>query len=101
MSEPEYEIGIYGHSDDLIEIVGDVEDEISANYGKPTYLGVGHSEVVVEYDENGIWRVEIGVCGPGDECYHHEVGGKTLVAETNEYTEGVVVKTNTAEVEKI
>ena len=100
-AEQAHEIGIYGHSDDLIEVVGAVADEIPANHDEPTYLGVGNSEITVEYDTEGVWRVEIERVGDGDECYHHDIGSPGLADETNEYTEGVVVMTDVAEVQRI
>ena len=50
---------IYGASDDLIEVEGDINEEFSANYQEPTYLRVMPTGTLikVEYDLGGVWRL--------------------------------------------
>ena len=52
-------IKIYGHSDDLIEIEGDIEEEFSHYYegDDPYYLSISDGTLLsVIYDQDGIWR---------------------------------------------
>jgi len=51
-------ITITGHSDDLIEIEGDISEEFDA-YGEEDYLVTSNIGAVrVEYDVDGIWRIQ-------------------------------------------
>jgi hypothetical protein len=51
-------VTIYGHSDDLIEIEGDLRDEIWDENAGSTKLGFSDGTVLtVEYDSEGFWRV--------------------------------------------
>jgi len=98
---PKYSIGVYGHSDDLIEVVGDVQEEYYAIYDEPTHVMVGNTEVVAEYGGPGEWYVSVVDQGDGDETYHHKIGSVELAEEANDYTEAVLVETDNAEVSKI
>lgn len=93
-----YQMYVYGHSDDLIEIDGDVREEFYANYGEPTYLFLGNTEIVAEYD--GEWHFEVFYEGVTDTVYEYSVGRKKVVEQLNDYTEVVVVESpeNTAKV---
>lgn len=49
---------IYGASDDLIEVEGDVEDEF--NVYDPAYLALSNGVVLfIEYTKSGIWRIRV------------------------------------------
>lgn len=51
-------ITVYGASDDLIEIEGDIRDEISPNDEEPAKLAFSDGTVLsVIYDDEGCWRV--------------------------------------------
>ena len=53
-------IKIYGSSDDLIEIEGDVREEFSHFGGDPAYLHLGTSAVIkCQYTNEGLWRLEV------------------------------------------
>lgn len=95
----EYEIGVYGHSDDLIEVVGDASEELYANYGEPTHVMVGNTEIVAEYD--GEWHFEVVDLGEGDESAWYSVGRSGVIEVANDYTEAVVIESDSKEVSKI
>lgn len=84
-----YEMYVYGHSDDLIEINGDVQEELYANYGEPTHVIVGETKLSVEYD--GEWHIDVVDQGVNDETSWYSVGRNKVVEELNDYTEVVVV----------
>lgn len=89
------EITIYGHSDDLIEIVGDMNDEIYADYGEPTVLTIGGWAVRAEYD--GEWNFEV-ISDPDTSWTHLSVGESD---EYNGYTEVLRIDVvDDAEIEK-
>ena len=51
-------VTVYGASDDLIEIEGDIRDEISPNDEHPAKLAFSDGTVLsVKYDDDGCWRV--------------------------------------------
>jgi len=53
-------ITIYGASDDLIEIEGDIREEFNfyPDAGESRYLAISDGTVLrVEYDDDGIWRI--------------------------------------------
>ncbi|WLW38148.1 hypothetical protein [Halorubrum tailed virus BLv36] len=95
-----YKIGVYGHSDDLVEVIGDVSDEFVADLNSPTHMMIGGSEVVLEYTHEGTWNVSVA-CPNGNVTHHHSIGSSELAEETNEYTEAVVIETNNLEVSKL
>jgi len=94
-----YEIGVYGHSDDLIEVVGDADAELYANYGEPTRLMVGGTEIVAEYD--GEWHFEVAELGADDDASWHSVGRAGVVKAANDYTEALVIESDSTEVRQI
>ncbi len=55
-----HKVYIYGASDDLVELEGDVSEELSPNYEKPLYLlfSTG-TQVKIEYADDGVWRTEV------------------------------------------
>ena len=55
---------VYGASDDLIEIEGDISEEISPNDESPAKLAFSDGTVLsVVYDADGCWRVTRVVAG--------------------------------------
>ncbi len=51
-------VTVYGASDDLIEIEGDIVDELSPDYSEPTRLAFSDGTVLsVIYAADGCWRV--------------------------------------------
>lgn len=98
-SEPQYELYVYGHSDDLIEVNGDNQKEIYANYNEPTHVLLGDTEIVAEYD--GEWHFDVVDAGEGDEIAEYSVGRKKVVEELNDYTEVIVVRSDSTTVELI
>ena len=51
-------ITICGASDDLIEIDGDIREEIYAIDEKPTHLAFSEGTVLsIQYDDDGCWRI--------------------------------------------
>jgi len=53
------QVDIYGHSDDLIEITGDIEEEIYANLGRPTEFALLGYHLSAEYVGAGNWRIDV------------------------------------------
>lgn len=52
------EVTIYGASDDLIEIEGDIREEIYANDETGNFLAFSDGTILsVNYGKEGIWRV--------------------------------------------
>jgi hypothetical protein len=51
---------IYGYSDDLIEIEGDIREEFNCYDEVVMYLGISDGTLIaVEYTEHGFWRFNI------------------------------------------
>ena len=50
-------IEIYGASDDLIEIEGDVREEFNCNYDEGTYVATNCGAVQISYTHSGEWRI--------------------------------------------
>lgn len=58
-------ITIYGSSDDLVEIEGDINEEFNwcSELGESRYLAFSDGTLLrVRYDDNGIWRLH-KICG--------------------------------------
>ena len=54
-------VTIYGASDDLVEIEGDINEEWYANDEDGMSLAFGDGTILdVQYDKFGIWRVSVG-----------------------------------------
>lgn len=79
-------IKIFGASDDLIEVEGDIEEEFSPAHGKKEYSYLGFSDgtiLRVMYTEPGVWRItpevrgsavlEIQQCSMDDEENYSDV----------------------------
>lgn len=87
---------IYGASDDLIEIEGDIREEFSA-YGDDAGVYLGFSDgtlVSVDYDRDGIWRFSSLRNGSGVTRFG-EMGvtpqDTGLAAEVPDYSESVLL----------
>lgn len=53
-------ITIYGSSDDLIEIEGDVTEEFYAKESEPNYLGFSNGVLArIEYNDDGEWAIRV------------------------------------------
>lgn len=64
-------VTIYGASDDLIEIEGDLSEEFSAYNAKNTKLAFGDGTVLaVTYSDVGTWRIRRDV--QGSASYEHD-----------------------------
>lgn len=51
-------ITVYGSSDDLIEIEGDIVEEFGGPWDEETYLGFSDGTLLsIEYTDSGIWRI--------------------------------------------
>jgi hypothetical protein len=51
-------ITIYGASDDLLEVEGDITEEFNPDTDGPSYLSVSDGTMLtVIYDEDGCWRI--------------------------------------------
>ncbi len=63
----EYQLKIYGRSDDLIEIEGDIYDEIGWHPDEKCYITISDGTVIsIEYADEGIWRIVMLCEGSGD-----------------------------------
>jgi hypothetical protein len=55
-------IKVYGASDDLVEVEGDIEEEFSYDGEKPGYLGFSDGTVLrISYD--GVWHINLAIKG--------------------------------------
>lgn len=95
----EHEIYVYGASDDLIEVGGDVSAEFYANFDAPTHVIIGETEIVVEYD--GEWHLSVVDEGEDDEIAWYSVGRDQVAEELNDYTEAIVVESPEANASKV
>lgn len=51
-------VTIYGASDDLIEIEGDIRDEFTPPYGEDVFLAFSDGTVLrIGYSDSGVWRI--------------------------------------------
>lgn len=75
-------VEIYGRSDDLIEVTGDIEEELYADYGEPTRFMVLGYMIEAEYD--GEWRFDV-VASPDNPNYMKVDAGEH--SDYNDYTE--------------
>ncbi|GAA0529243.1 hypothetical protein GCM10010172_07370 [Paractinoplanes ferrugineus] len=66
-------VAIYGASDDLIEVDGDIYEEFNHNDDEPALLGFSDGTVLkVTFDQDGIWRITPVVTGSA--TFTHEFG---------------------------
>lgn len=51
---------IYGQSDDLVEVEGDIVEEFNPPYDSPIILVTSNGVVMrVVYDDEGVWRITV------------------------------------------
>ena len=51
---------VYGASDDLVEVEGDIVEEFNSPYDSPIILVTSNGVVMrVVYDDEGIWRITV------------------------------------------
>lgn len=93
---------ISGHSDDLVELEGDIEDEIDC-YEESVTLTLNDGSIVdVDYGNNGFWCVDVRKVGDGT-----TVEKTTATNVDTDYSDVVVLKSSRVpsfeivEVEKI
>lgn len=85
---------VTGHSDDIIHVEGDRTEEMYV-YDTPAHFIVGDTEVIAEYD--GEWAFSTVEKDIGDDkTTHYEVGDSEAVDAANEYTEMLVVESDSA-----
>ena len=52
-------VKIYGASDDLLELEGDISEEIGVDCNEVFYIGISDGTLLrVEYDDYAIWRID-------------------------------------------
>lgn len=82
-------IKIYGHSDDCIEIDGDIEEEFTYYDDEPHYLGFSDGTVLkIFYDETGLWKIVQINKGEAD----FEFEFVATDAESDDYSDIVILK---------
>lgn len=58
-------ISVYGVSDDLIEVEGDIREEFSNPEGKPGYFAFSDGTILaIFYSNEGTWRIQVLSTGP-------------------------------------
>jgi len=66
---------IYGASDDLIELSGDISDEFDHGHEEPFYMAFSDGTVLsVVYTPEGSWRINRAVKGTADYTKFEAVG---------------------------
>lgn len=92
------EVIMYGQSDDLIEIGGDINEELYANYNEPTEIRVGEWKINCEYD--GRWTFGFLNLPENATCAYYSVGEHD---EAPKYSAAVVFETedDEPEIEKL
>jgi len=81
---------VYGASDDLVEIEGDVREEFTAAYGEPTYVVLSNGVVLgVEYGGVGEWTVSPLSVPEGADVDVRPVGWDDAA---NDYSETAIVE---------
>lgn len=57
-------VKVYGSSDDLIEVEGDIRGEFNYKDGKIAFLAFSNGTVLsINYDPEGMWRINLRVAG--------------------------------------
>jgi len=65
------ELKVSGHSDDIVCVEGDIEEEFYFDDGSPVYLAFSDGTLVqVEYTNSGIWSIHILASGFGASVKH-------------------------------
>ena len=66
-------IKVYGASDDLIEIEGDIREEFSPRCEEPTYLAFSDGTVLrFDYTSDGLWKIYCIHTGSRKIVYEHQ-----------------------------
>lgn len=88
-----YEVRVYGHSDDCIEVAGEIEAEFSPHdEEKPTYLAFSNGAVVsIEYTKDGEWKILVHITPPGGSVLIYPVNSDQA-KEKNDYTDLAVIQ---------
>ena len=74
---------IYGASDDLIEVDGDITEEFDAIEERPYYLGFSTGVVLrIEYGTDGIWHIRPMA---GKDKVHIEFEDRATITEPVEW----------------
>lgn len=58
-------ITVYGASDDLIEVEGDITEEFDIDHGGPIFVFSDGTVIQIEFSKVGIWRITPMVYGTG------------------------------------
>lgn len=89
-------IVVYGASDDLIEVEGDVDEEFPyQNEEKGDLLGFSDGTILrVRYDRDGVWRIHTVLRGPNSklEIVQASVGDEDNYSDKATITTGVAVR---------
>lgn len=96
----QYTMLVHGHSDDIIEVEGDVTEELYI-YNTPKHIFVGNTELVVEYGGVGEWFIDVVEEGINDTIEKFEIGDKYAVEHGNDYSELIKIHSNNNRVEEI
>lgn len=89
------EVTIYGCSDDLIMCDGAIHDEYYPKHDGTGYLHFNEGSVVkVQFDKEGVWRVEVVKLGEGTVVVSHEVIGRDMVFEEEDYSDRLTLAGN-------
>jgi len=83
-------IKVYGASDDLIEISGDIEEEFSLYDGEANVAFSDGTLLNIRYDTNGIWRIAPLAHGSGTLAIHQcAIAGED--EDCDEYTDVAIL----------
>lgn len=84
------EVKVYGASDDLIELEGDIDEELSYYADdEPAYLGFSDGTVLrIIYDKTGLWKIL--VVNKGDATIVKEF--EATDSDSDNYSDIVVLK---------
>lgn len=77
-------VNVYGASDDLIEVMGAVNDELYAYYQRPTIVRIGDWKIEVTYDVDGEWRLEVVDQPHGATFVKYDIGDEGVPKDYSE-----------------
>lgn len=82
-------ISIFGYSDDLVEVEGDIYEEFPSTYKHDDYIATSNGLLMkVSYD--GVWRMHV-IRNPNDTPFEHHPAGSEKATQYNDYTELVEI----------
>jgi len=81
-----YNTTVYGASDDLIVVQGEVNEELYAYYGVPTEFRVGDFKFKAIYDTDAQWKLNLVDSPDGAVVTHCDVGD---CEEAKDYSEAI------------